>query len=169
MKDHFQTCLDLVLESEAGFVIDNGGPTNLGVTQKMWESYLGRQTTIQEIKNLTPLMVRPFYYQLYWEPTKCDELPAGLDYCVFDCAVNSGVGRSIRLLQRAVGADPDGRIGSITLALVRKCDPIKTIEQYCDERQRFLESLSTFPTYGKGWTKRVKNVCEQAKRMNKDG
>lgn len=165
MIGNFQPCLDLVLQSESGFVIDNGGPTNLGVTQNTWEDFVGHTVTVQEIKNLTPLMVRPLYEQFYWEKAKCNDLPSGLDYCVFDCAVNSGVGRSARLLQRAVGADPDGNIGSITLALVRRSDPSDIINKFCDERQRFLESLSTFATFGKGWSKRVQDVRDVALKM----
>jgi len=168
MQSNFDKSLGLVLQHEAGFVQnpkDPGGATNLGVTKATWENYVGHPVTVQEIKDLTPLMVKPLYQRLYWTASKCDDLSSGFDYCVFDCAVNSGVGRSARLLQRAVGADPDGNIGSITLALVRRSDPSDIINKFCDERQRFLESLSTFVTFGKGWSKRVQDVRDAALRM----
>jgi lysozyme family protein len=169
MTGNFEPSLELVLKSESGFVVDDGGPTNLGVTKAVWEDYVGHPVTVQEIQNLTPLMVRPLYERLYWNKAKCNDLPSGLDYCVFDCAVNSGVGRSVRLLQRAVGADPDGNIGSITLALVRQTEPAQSINEFCDQRQRFIESLPAFATFGKGWTRRVKEVREVALRMAENG
>jgi len=168
MQGNFDKSLGLVLQHEAGFVQnpkDPGGATNLGVTKATWENYVGHPVTVQEIKDLTPVMVKPLYERLYWTASKCNDLSIGLDYCVFDCAVNSGVGRSARLLQRAVGADPDGNIGSITLALVKQSDPSDIINKFCDERQRFLESLSTFTTFGKGWSRRVQEVREVALKM----
>jgi len=70
-------------------------------------------------------------------------------------------------LQSAVGATPDGGFGSITLALVKKAeeDPKALIESYCAKRLEFLQSLKTFETFGKGWSRRVAEVKEEALKM----
>jgi lysozyme family protein len=171
MKDNFQKCLEHLLVHEGGFVNDsrdNGGMTNLGVTIRVWEEWVGHPVSEKEMRNLTPLMVAPLYKRKYWDACHADDLVSGVDYAVFDVAVNSGVGRAVKLLQSCVGATPDGGFGSITLALVKKAqqeDPARLISVYCSKRLEFLESLTTFPVFGKGWSRRVAEVKEAALKM----
>jgi lysozyme family protein len=96
--------------------------TNLGVTIRVWELWVGHPVSEKEMRNLTPLMVSPLYKRKYWDACRANELVSGLDYAVFDVAVNSGVGRAVKLLQSSVGATPDGGYGSITAALVREAE-----------------------------------------------
>ena len=171
MNGNFQKCLDMLLVHEGGFVNDsrdNGGMTNLGVTIKVWEEWVGHPVSEKEMRSLTPLMVAPLYKRKYWDACRADELISGLDYCVFDVAVNSGVGRAVKLLQQSVGATPDGSFGSITFGLVKQVDPTTLIERYCARRMEFLESLKSFPVFGRGWSRRVAEVKEVALRMVQD-
>lgn len=170
MNSNFDKCLELLLVHEGGFVNhpqDPGGMTNLGVTKKVWEEWVGHDVNEKEMRNLTLTMVAPLYKRKYWDACRANELVLGLDYCVFDIAVNSGVGRAIKLLQSSVGATPDGGYGSITVALVKKAEqePEKLIETLCAKRLEFLESLKAFPTFGKGWSRRVAEVKEKALEM----
>ena len=170
MKDNFDTCLALMLAHEGGYVHhekDPGGRTNLGVTQRVWEEWLGRTVSEKEMRALTPSMVKPLYKRKYWDACRADDLVPGVDYVVFDCAVNSGVGRAIKLLQTCVGATPDGGYGSITAALVKEAesDPQRLVELYCAKRLDFLQSLKTFEIFGKGWSRRVAEVKDAALKM----
>jgi lysozyme family protein len=113
-------------------------------------------------------MVAPLYKRKYWDACRADELISGLDYCVFDVAVNSGAGRAIKFLQSCVGATPDGGFGSITYALVKKAEEENTaglIAKYSNTRIQFLKSLKTWPTFGKGWERRVNEVEDEALKM----
>ena len=173
MQSNFDVCLDLMLAHEGGFVNhpqDPGGMTNLGVTARVWEEWLGRPTNEKEMRSLTPIMVKPLYKRKYWDAIRADDLVDGVDYCVFDVAVNSGPGRAIKFLQQSVGANPDGGFGNITMALVKKAeaDPINLIELYSARRLEFLQSLRTFETFGKGWSRRVAEVKEKAIKMSTD-
>jgi lysozyme family protein len=168
MKDNFDTCLTLVLKSEGGYVnnpADPGGRTNLGVTQATWEAYTGEPSSEAEMRSLTPAMVAPLYKQKYWDVVCGDTLPAGVDYAVFDYAVNSGTSRAAKALQMSVNAKPDGVIGPNTLAQVNTANPSDIISDVCERRLRFLQSLGTFSTFGNGWTKRVKQVESDALDM----
>jgi lysozyme family protein len=170
MINNFEKCLEMLLVHEGGFVNhpdDPGGMTNLGVTKKVWEEWVGHDVSEKEMRNLTPTMVASLYKRKYWDACRADELVSGLDYCVFDVAVNSGVGRAIKLLQQIVGATPDGGYGSITAALVKEAekDPEKIISLFSSRRLEFLESLKAFPTFGKGWSRRVAEVKEKALEM----
>jgi lysozyme family protein len=77
---------------------------------------------------------------------------------VFDYGVNSGIGRSKKVLQRALGVSADGVFGAETMAAVAVCDPKVTIVAICDERLRFLKRLRTWGVFGKGWGRRVAEV-----------
>ena len=168
MKENFDAALKALLKHEGGYVnhpSDPGGMTNLGVTKRVWEEYVGHEVDEQTMRSLTPDMVAPLYRTRYWDAVKGDALPAGVDLCVFDCAVNSGVSRASRFLQRAVGVADDGKIGPGTLQAVLSKDPKELVDAFCDQRQAFLESLPTFATFGKGWTRRVSEVKEVAETM----
>ena len=161
---NFEKCLFLLLEHEGNFVnhpSDPGGMTNLGVTAANWAMWVGHPVNEKQMRALTPSDVAPFYKRKYWDAIRADELPSGLDYCVFDCAVNSGVGRGIKILQNCLGVTPDGGIGSVTMAALSqfKGDLLKTlIAEYSDDRLKFLEALPTWGTFGVGWERRVLEV-----------
>jgi lysozyme family protein len=170
MTDNFEACLNLMLAHEGGVSNhsqDPGGFTNLGVTQRVWEEWLGRNVSEKEMRALTPAMVKPLYKRKYWDAIRADELVAGVDYCVFDVSVNSGSGRAVKLLQSCVGATPDGGFGPATLAAVKEAekDPARLVELYCAKRLEFLQSLKTFETFGKGWSRRVQEVKDKALKM----
>ncbi len=170
MIGNFDKCLELLLKHEGGYVNDprdNGGMTNLGVTKVVWEEWLGRPVSEKEMRALTPTMVAPMYKRKYWDACRSDELFLGVDYAVFDVAVNSGTGRAIKLLQQSVGATPDGGFGPITMGLVKKADPVNLIELYCARRLEFLQALRSFEHFGKGWSRRVAEVRATALDMAK--
>lgn len=170
MQSNFENCLAKLLVHEGGFVnhpSDPGGMTNLGVTARVWEEWVGHEVDEKQMRALTPESVAPLYKRKYFDACHADDLVSGVDYVVFDCAVNSGVGRAIKLLQSCVGATPDGGYGSITSALVKKAeeDPTRLIKLYSAKRLEFLESLKTFPVFGKGWSRRVAEVKATALEM----
>jgi lysozyme family protein len=94
-----------------------------------------------------------------------DELPIGLDYLMFDFAVNAGAGRAIKILQSAVGVTPDGGFGPMTMAAVQAVDPVDLIERFSQAKEDFYRSLTTFSTFGKGWLNRVADVKVKASAM----
>jgi lysozyme family protein len=170
MIGNFDACFDLMLAHEGGYVdhpSDPGGRTNLGVTQRVWEEWLGRPVSEKEMRALTPAMVKPLYKRKYWDAIRSDDLVSGVDYVVFDVAVNSGPGRAIKFLQSCVGVTADGGFGPATMAAVTKAqeDPARLIEMYCARRLEFLQSLKTFETFGKGWSRRVQEVKDKALKM----
>lgn len=162
---NFTEALEHVLKHEGGFVNhpkDPGGMTNLGVTKAVWDEWIGRESSEDEMRNLKPEDVAPLYKKMYWDRVKGDDLPSGVNYCVFDASVNSGTGRAAKWLQEAVGAVPDGAIGPNTLAKVKSHDADSLVNAYCDVRLNFLKSLKTFDIFGKGWTRRVEGVRQAA-------
>ena len=164
MKENFDKCLEMLLHHEGGYVWheeDPGGETNLGVTKKVYQDWGGTK----EMIDLTVEDVAHIYKKNYWDRCKCDELGSGLDWAVFDWAVNSGTKRVSKALQKACGAERDGVIGNKTLALANGQDVKYMIEEIGVIRQSFYESLRTFKTFGRGWTRRNKETTEQALSM----
>ena len=164
MKDNFDECLKMLLHHEGGYVnhpSDPGGETNLGVTKKVYQEWGGTK----DMKDLTVEDVAPIYKKNYWDRCKCDDLESGVDWAVFDWAVNSGTGRAAKAIQKICGASQDGAIGPKTLALISKQNTEYVIEEFGKIRQDFYESLKTFDTFGKGWTRRNKETTAKALEM----
>jgi lysozyme family protein len=168
MISNWDNAFKLMLKSEGGFVNhpnDPGGMTNLGVTKATWENWVGRESDEVEMRGLTPEKVEPLYKKKYFDAVRGDELPMGLDYLMFDFAVNAGAGRAIKTLQTAVGVTPDGGFGPMTLAAVQAIDPVELIEKFSQAKEDFYRSLGTFATFGKGWLNRVADVKVKANSM----
>lgn len=166
----FADCLPLILAHEGGWVdhpSDPGGATNLGVTIGTLSDWLGRPATKAEVKALTPATVAPIYEARYWKAAHCHELPVGVDYMVFDLAVNSGPGKAVRFLQGAVGAVEDGVFGPATRERVGRVHPDNIILALSKRREAFYRSLKTFPTFGKGWMRRLAEVTSKAEDMTR--
>lgn len=168
MQTNFAKSLELVLVHEGGWSDnpqDPGGATMKGVTLAVYRNYYGADKSKEDLRNISDDELQHIYKTGYWDKCRCDELPIGLDYAVFDAAVNSGPGRSTKWLQAAVGVTQDGAIGPGTLAAVAAQDTVELIIKVTDRRLAFLQQLSTWPTFGKGWERRVQNVRQQALAM----
>jgi lysozyme family protein len=168
MLSNFKPSLALVLKSEGGFVnhpSDPGGMTMLGVTKLNWETWVKHPVTEAEMRALTPELVEPMYKAKYWDAVKADDLPRGIDYAVFDAAVNMGPKRAARLLQAALGVTADGAIGRATIAAATAADPAELLEAFSLGKEAFYQSLPTFGTFGKGWLNRVAHVQDAAEQM----
>lgn len=161
MKQNFAESLQHVLKHEGGFVNhpdDPGGMTNLGCTKAVWEEHCGHPVTEKVMRALTPTDVAPLYKRKYWDKVQCDELPSGVDYIVFDAAINSGPGRAAKWLQATIGVEVDGGIGPKTLSAVKAFDSKQLIEDYTKRRLSFMMDLPTWGTFGKGWSRRVQEA-----------
>jgi len=158
----------MLLHHEGGYVNDSrdsGGMTNLGVTKRVYDKWIDRESTEQEMRDLTPEDVAPIYKKNYWDRVKGDLLPSGLDWACFDWAVNSGSGRPAKAVQRAVGATVDGAIGKKTVALVMEKDPEFIIDYVYIVRKAFYEGLDDYKHFGRGWSRRNKETLKQALSM----
>lgn len=168
MRENFEKAFQDVLKHEGGFVNhpqDPGGVTNLGVTKNVWESWVGYKVTADDMRRLRPDDIKDLYRARYWDAVRGDELPHGVDYAVFDAAVNSGPVRAIKWLQLTVGVNDDGKLGPKTLHEVFLLDPDDVVEELCDRRMAFLMRLPTWKTFGKGWRRRVIEVKAAALKM----
>jgi len=166
--ENWEKCLEMILHHEGGYVNhpkDPGGETNLGVTKRVYEEWGGTK----DMKDLTIEDVSPIYKKNYWDKVKADELPSGLDLCIFDFGVNAGPGRAAKYLQSLVGTTVDGGIGPNSLRAVAehvdRWSIERTIDDYQANRQKYYEKLKTFDTFGRGWTRRVDETTKSALEM----
>lgn len=151
MKQNFERCLALVLVHEGGWADhprDPGGATMRGVTLATFRQHYGADRTKDDLRRITDAQLSRIYRVGYWNKVGCDRLANGVDFAVFDFAVNSGPSRARSYLLKSIGG-PD----------------TETINRLCDRRMAFLRGLKTWPTFGKGWTTRVESVRREALRM----
>lgn len=169
MKDNWNKSLRLLLQHEGGFSNDSrdpGGITNLGVTKRQWEKYVGHAVSEDDMRELLPDRVAPFYKSIYWDAVHGDDTPSGIDHCMFDTAVNSGPGRAVILLQRILGVVVDGNLGPHTIDVAfKQSSQTDLIVHYCAARLAFDKSLPTWGIFGDGWEKRIKALQKEATDM----
>ena len=175
MRDNFVKCLEVVFDKEGGYGYhprDPGSHTNMGITIYTLSEFRKKECKPEDIKNLTKEEAGEIYKEMFWEPLACDDLPYGVDLSTFDMGVNSGVLRGAKILQKIVGSNPDGIIGSKTLLAVNEyCKSNgekKLIEDYRDLRIRFYKMLDNFDVFGNGWVNRANSVCIEAESMLKE-
>ncbi len=161
MQPNYAIAIKQVLLSEGGYTNDAddpGGPTNWGITIYDARAYWRADATAADVRAMPIDVAQAIYKEKYWDAIDGDELPAGVDYAVFDYGVNSGISRAMKVLQRIIGTRADGHIGPKTMDAVKKAVPADVIAALCDERLSFLQSLHTWPVFGRGWGRRVREV-----------
>ena len=161
MKENYPQALKQVLKYEGGYVDhpkDPGGPTNKGVTQAVYDNWRKSQNlSIQSVRAIADSEVAAIYKNLYWDRISGDLLPSGVDFAVFDFAVNSGVSRAAKTLQAVVGVTQDGVIGPATIQATKTYIAMTVT----NKRLAFMQSLSIWSTFGKGWSARIADVKAQ--------
>lgn len=165
MDRNFARSLSLVLKHEGGWADhpkDPGGATMKGVTLANFRRYVKPNATKDDLRKITDQQIATVYRRFYWDEVNGASLPDGIDYAVFDFAVNSGPSRAAKHLQGAVGVAQDGKVGPATIKAARAVLPATTIHKLSDSRLAFLKRLKTWGTFGKGWTRRVQEVRAEA-------
>lgn len=164
----YDEALRRLLVHEGGYTnhpSDPGGPTNFGITIGDYRRYVKPDATAADIRAMRIDEAKAIYRAKYWNALRCDALPAGLDYALFDYGVNSGTSRAVKVLQRILGFPDDGRMTDALLAAARKRPAGELVTQVCDERLAFLKRLKTWPVFGAGWGRRVSEVRAAALAM----
>jgi len=103
---------------------------------------------------------KAIYRRQYWDACRCDDLPPAIRYAVFDGAVNSGVGQSVKWLQRAVDARDDGKVGPETITKARAFHPDLVKRRMLSQRLKFMTDLKTWPHFSRGWARRIADLLE---------
>lgn len=156
---NFDTAFDLLLGHEGGYsdhADDPGGKTRYGITEAVARQagYTG------DMRELPVEVAKQIYLERYWKPIRADDLPPGTRYTVFDAAVNSGPTQAARWLQRALGVEADGIIGTRTLQAAYAQDARALRLRMLAQRLRFMAGLPNWPAFSRGWAKRIADLME---------
>lgn len=170
----FLPALARVLAHEGGYSnhpADPGGPTMRGITQRVYDAFRrGSGQPSRPVRGIAQDELHAIYRRQYWDAVRADDLPAGLDYCVFDAAVNSGPAQAAKWLQRALGVTADGQVGALTLEAARAAPDLRgIIDDMSDRRLAMLRALKTWPVFGTGWGRRVADVRIAARSLAAGG
>lgn len=158
----YESALARLLAHEGGYTDhpdDPGGPTNFGITIADYRRYAKADATAADVRAMSGDEAKAIYRKRYWDAQRCDDLPAGVDYAVFDYGVNSGIGRAGKVLRRMLHLpDNTGAVTADVVAAARAVDARALVTAICDERLTFLKSLKTSAVFGRGWGRRVDEV-----------
>ncbi len=162
MSDQFARCLALTLGWEGGFVddpADPGGATCYGVTLAVYRGWAEDPSLgVADIRDISPDAVSAIYSTNFWNATRADAMPPGVDLMLFDEAVNTGCSRSVRILQTALGFQSqqiDGCVGPATIQAARQSDSRHLVGAVHDRQAAYYRGLSTFARFGAGWLRRA--------------
>jgi lysozyme family protein len=155
MKSNFQDCLNRVLKDEGGYSNDpndSGGPTNYGITLADYRKYINKNGVALDVKKMKLSDATTIYHNKYWDAMDCDGLASGVDYTVFDYAVNSGYGRPSKALFKFKDLSGTDLITAIN-----------------NERTTFLKGLVVAQPkdqkFLRGWLARVARVDAYSKQL----
>ena len=156
---NFDQAFDRLINHEGGYSDDprdlgnwTGGRIGVGVLKGTKFGIAAHSYPDVDIKNLTLEQAKVIYRRDFWDILG-DAHPA-VKFQLFDAAVNHGHGNAIRFLQRAVRVADDGLWGKYSQAALEATPLNDTIMRFLAYRLKFWTSLSTFDTYGRGWTNR---------------
>jgi lysozyme family protein len=165
----YEEALARVFADEGGYShhpSDPGGPTNWGITIADARRYWKRNATAADMRAMPKSVAARIYRTKYAAALRYDDLPAGLDYALFDYAIHSGVNRAGKVLRRWLGLDDNSAaVTHAVLSAVHARDAASGIIWICDERLAFLKRLKTWPVFGAGWGRRVAGVKAAALAM----
>lgn len=151
---NFNDAFDFVIGQEGAYSnnpADPGGETMWGITVTV-----ARANGFAGPMKLMPKSVaQTIAKRQYWDAVHGDDLPYPIAETLFDAAYNSGPGQAIKWLQRALGVADDGKFGPITQAKAWAADVDGTAARINGLRLEFMTGLSTWPTFGKGWARRI--------------
>jgi lysozyme family protein len=154
----FDEAIKRVLMHEGGYsdhAADPGGKTMYGITEAV-----AREVGYRGNMNELPLdLAKRIYKDRYWDAIRADELPASIRYVMLDAAVNSGSRQAILWLQRALGVTADGLLGPVTIAHAF-ANERNLASKLLSQRLRFMTNLSTWPSFGRGWARRIADLME---------
>ncbi|KZK76406.1 putative Peptidoglycan domain protein [Pseudovibrio sp. W64] len=172
MQDTFQLIVSDLLESEGGFAhrsrkADPGGPTNFGITQRTLSAWRGQSVSVQEVRSMERAEAVDIFRAQYWDAVKGDKMPSGLDYALFDFAVNSGPARAVKTLQSILGVAADGLAGVETLGALKSHNLDDLVGKLSAERLRFMKRLKNWPYNKNGWMRRVRDVQQRSLELIK--
>lgn len=153
----FGTAFERVIGHEGGYVNDPrdpGGETKFGISKRSYP--------MEDIAGLTLERAKAIYARDFWGPAGCDAVPDGARYALFDLAVNSGARTAVKLLQGAVGETDDGILGPRTITAASSMPSARLVARLCAARLKLMTDLATFDTFGRGWTRRVLSILQEA-------
>ena len=165
-KDALETALKFTLQWEGGQVdhpADPGGRTNRGITQRTYDQFRKlRGLSSQDVFDATLQETYEIYRELYWKPSKADQMTLSLAIVHFDTAVLFGVGGSIEFLQEALNVKADGEFGSKTQAAFQSANTKSTALKIVDGRIAYhkqrVQAVPSQQVFLQGWINRAEDL-----------
>lgn len=162
--------IPFILRWEGGFTNhpnDKGGATNKGITIATFRQYYGKESTIDDLRNMSNEQWEYIFKAGYWDAMRADYITnqSIANICV-DWAWCSGTRAAIKQVQRLLGIADDGIVGNVTLSAMNNANSKKLFEKIKSTRLSFVEAIvrrdPTQKVFLKGWRNRINSIAYNA-------
>lgn len=158
----FEKAFDRVIGHEGQFQ-DNpgdrgnwtGGKVGSGVNKGTKFGISAMTYPKEDIKGMTVDRAKEIYYKDWWVKLEMELFKPALSFQMFDAAINHGMTNATKMLQRAVGVPDDGVIGRMTKRAIDTMTLDDILMCFLSERLDFMTYVGSWPTFGKGWARRI--------------
>jgi lysozyme family protein len=173
-----------VFLEEGGFAIrksEPGGAVNMGVSQDEFVRYceanklpVPEEGDFGALGRMSREVAEVIYGTQFLRPIRYDELPAGIDYCVLDFAINSGISGALRAIRSEYGlpnGNPSWKVEPALMAILTPADPDKAdeiIDRICEARLRVMQASSSWDWARRGWVPRLQRVKARSKVLARE-
>lgn len=152
---------------------------SIGVEPKFEWGYLNKSSKVKTkifspalLMSLSPGQCKQILVQEFWHNSRLVNVDSKLAaFATFDFCVNSGINRGLKYLQRSankmkpdlVQLDVDGILGPKSYARFARFaehmgEDLELALEVCDQRLTFLKTLTTYGSFGNGWTNRINDA-----------
>lgn len=177
MQSTYKATIDRIISKyEGGYgwnKKDKGGPTKYGIT--CFDLAEHRGTKMDSMVKWAPIVeamtlgeAEDIYRSKYAGGMYYDTLRAGVDACMLDYGINSGVSRPVHSACAILGLPARGSLTTALVEAINKADPAWFINAMCQERLAFMHGIrggSDWETFGHGWQSRVDDVERYSKSL----
>jgi lysozyme family protein len=144
--------------------------TNHGISAPVYETWIGRVPTENDMLNLPKTTAQAIYKKLYWDKLKAGSMNTQeVAHVIVDHGVNAGTGSAAKIVQRILNSEfdknvaVDGAIGNQTLTAINSVNQVKLQSAIVIAREQYYKNLSSqYPEFIQGWLNRLKPFYEDS-------
>jgi len=147
--------------------------TMRGISAPVYEAWIGRPPTVEDMKAITIPIAEAILKQNYWDRLNATKMKTQeVADVIVDHGVNAGTGAAAIITQEVLnktfnkGLAVDGGIGNLTIAAINSVDQVMLQSAIVEARRKHYDSLQiSHPDWYDGWIIRLNKFVVAGENM----